>query len=112
MNTIIKTDLVTDIEVAGTRLHWVPTTRWTIRTDEAVAHLDIVGHTTLTRTHGDRRVVATLLDHLIAMGYDLDVNEDDQALAWMIGHDCHVWSVPAEIVLETCQIAWMNYAAA
>lgn len=112
MNTITKTLLVTDIDVAGTPLHWVPTTRWTIRTDEAVAHLDVIESTAITRYHGDRRAVGALLDSLIAMGHDFDVNEDDQSLAWMIGHDCHVWSVPAEIVRDTCYAAMGNYASA
>lgn len=112
MNTITKTSLVTDIDVAGTALHRVPTTRWTIRTDEAVAHLDVIECTAITCSHGDRRAVCDLLDSLIAMGYDFDVDEDDLSLAWMIGHDCHVWSVPAEIVLQTCQAAMMKYAQA
>ena len=112
MNTITKTNLVTDIDVAGTTLHWVPTVRWTIRTDEAVAHLDVIEHTAITRHHGDRRAVGALLDSLIAMGYDLDVNEDDQSLSWMIGHDCHVWAVPAEIILDSCQAAMRQYASA
>lgn len=112
MNTISKTNLVTDIDVAGTHLHWVPTTRWTIRTDETTAHLDIIECTAITRAHGDRRAVAALLDSLIATGHDLDVNEDDQSLAWMVGHDCHVWAVPAEIVRDTCQAAMMRYADA
>ena len=112
MNTITKTSLVTDIDVAGTVFHWVPTTRWTISTDDAVAHLDVIEHTAITRYHGDRRAVGALLDSLIAMGYDFDVNEDDQSLAWMIGHDCHVWAVPAEIVHNTCQAAMGKYASA
>jgi len=112
MNTITKTSLVTDIEVAGTTLHWVPTVRWTIRTDEGVAHLDIIACTAIIRACGDRRAVAALLDSLIAMGYDFDVNEDDQALAWMVGHDCHVWSVPPVIIRETCQAVIAKYASA
>lgn len=112
MNTIAKTDLVTDITVGGTTLHWVPTTRWTIRTDEAVAHLDVIECTAITHYHGDRRTVGVLLDSLIAMGYDFDIDEDNQSLAWMVGHDCHVWLVPAEIVLNTCQSAMLKYASA
>lgn len=112
MNTITKTTLVTDIDVAGTTLHRVPTTRWTIRTDGAVAHLDVIECTAITRCHGERRAAGALLDSLIAMGYDLDVDEDDQSLAWMVGHDCHVWSVPAEIVRDTCQAAMRKYASA
>lgn len=111
MNTITKTNLVTDIDVAGTALHWVPTTRWTVCTDEGVAHLDVVGCTAITHFHGDRRAVGALLDSLIAMGYDFDVDEDNQSLAWMVGHDCHVWSVSAEIVRTTCQAAMMEYAS-
>ena len=112
MNTITMTNLVTDIDVAGTHLHWVPTTRWTIHTNEAVAHLDVIDCTAITHYHGDRRAVGALLDSLIAMGYDFDVDDDDQSLAWMVGHDCHVWSVPAEIVLDTCQAAMSRYASA
>ena len=112
MNTLTKTSLVTDVTAGGTTLHRVPTTRWTLRTDDAVAHLDLVCATVITRAHGDRRTVSALLDHLITMGFDLDVNEDDQVLAWMIGHDCHVQSVPAEIVQETCQAALGMYADA
>lgn len=112
MNTIIKTNLVTDIDVAGTTLHWVPTTRWTIHTDEAVAHLDVIDCTAITRHHGERRAVSALLDSLIAMGHDFDVDEDDQSLAWMIGHDCHVWQVPAEVIRDTCQAAMRDYFSA
>jgi hypothetical protein len=112
MNTVTKTDLVTDIDVAGTILHWVPTTRWTVRTDEATAHLDVIEHTAITRYHGDRRTVGVLLDSLIAMGYDFDVDEGDQSLAWMVGHDCHVWSVPGEVVIDTCHAAMRKYASA
>lgn len=112
MNTVTKTNLVTDLTVAGTRLHWVPTTRWTIHTNEGTAHLHVIECTTITRAHGDRRALAALLDTLINIGYDFDVNEDDQALQWMVGHDCHVWAVPAEVVYDTCRSAQLKHADA
>ena len=112
MNTIIKTNLVTDITIAGTLLHWVPATRWTISTNEGTAYLDVIECTAIIRAHGDRRALAAILDSLVAAGYDFDVNEDDQALQWMVGHDRHVWSVPAEVIYDTCWSAQLNYVDA
>ena len=109
MNTITKTHLVTDVTAAGTTLHWVPAVRWTIRTNEAVAPLDVVACTAIVGYHGDRRVVAALLAHLANMGLDLDVNEDDQHLEWMIGFDGAVWSVAANTILDHCKAALAPY---
>lgn len=110
MNTITKTRLVTDVEVAGTTLHRVPTTRWTLSTGESIAHLDLVACTAITAIKGDRRDVATLLAHLTGMTLDLDVNEDDQALEWLIGYNDRVWGVPAETVLDHCDAALASYS--
>lgn len=109
MNTIIKTHLVTDVDIAGATLHRVPTIRWTIRTDEATAHLDIVAYTAIVGYHGDHRDVATLLAHLANIGHDLDVNEDDQHLEWMIGLNSAVWGVPAETIFDHCDAALAAY---
>jgi hypothetical protein len=109
MNTITKTHLVTDITVGGTTLHWVPTTRWTVSNDEGVAHIDIVAHTAITATKGDRRLVTALLASLINMGFDLDVNEDDQALEWLVGYDGHVWAVSSEVIADSCEAALAPY---
>lgn len=109
MNTITKTHLVTDVTAGGTTVHRVPTTRWTIRTDEAVAHLDIVAFTAIVGYHGDRRTVAALLAHLENMGLDLDVNEDDQRFEWMIGLGGNVWAVSFETVLDHCEAALAPY---
>lgn len=112
MNTITKTHLVTDITVGGTTLHWVPTTRWTISNDEGVAHIDLVAHTAITATKGDRRLVASLLSSLVNMGFDLDVNEDDQALEWLVGYDCHVWGMPSGVIIDHCAAARAPYQEA
>lgn len=109
MNTITKTHLVTDVTAGGTTLHWVPTTRWTISNDEGVAHIDLVAHTAITATKGDRRNVAALLASLVNMSLDLDVNEDDQALEWMVGYDNHVWSMPADVIVDHCEAALAPY---
>lgn len=109
MNTITKTLLVTDVTAGGTTIHWVPTTRWTLSNDEDVAHIDVVVHTAITAIKGDRRLVATLLASLIHMGFDFDVNEDDQALEWMVGYDSHVWSVPSDVIIGHCEAALAPY---
>lgn len=112
MNTIIKTRLVTDVTAAGTTLHWVPTLRWSLRADEGVAHIDLVAHTAITAIKGDRRLVATLLASLVNMGFDFDVNEDDQSLEWLVGYDTHVWSVPPEVIIDHCEAALAPYREA
>ena len=112
MNTITKTHLVTDVTAGGTTLHWVPTTRWTLSNDEGVAHIDLVAHTAITATKGDRRLVATLLASLVNMGLDFDVNEDDQALEWLVGFDTRVWSVPADVIAGHCEAALAPYREA
>lgn len=112
MNTIIKTHLVTDVTAGGTTLHWVPTTRWTLRNGEGVAHIDVVAHTAITATKGDRRLVAALLASLITMGFDFDVNEDDQALEWLVGYDTHVWSMPSDVIIGHCEAALAPYQGA
>lgn len=112
MNTITKTHLVTDVTAGGTTLHWVPTTRWTISNDEGVAHIDLVAHTAITATKGDRRLVVTLLAHLVGMGLDFDVNEDDQALEWLVGYDTRVWSMPSDVIIGHCEAALAPYREA
>ena len=102
MNTITKTHLVTDVNVAGTTLHRVPTVRWILNTGESTAHIDLVACTAIIAAKGERRDVATLLAHLTSMPLDLDVNEDDQSLEWMIGYNSRVWGVPAETVFDHC----------
>lgn len=109
MNTITKTHLVTDVTAGGASLHWVPTTRWTISNDEGVAHIDLVAHTAITAIKGDRRLVATILSSLITMGFDFDVNEDDQALEWLVGYDNHVWSVSSGVIIDHCAAALAPY---
>lgn len=109
MNTITKTHLVTDVTAGGTTLHWVPTTRWTISNDEGVAHIDLVACTAITAAMGDRRDIAALLSHLVAMGLDFDVDEDDQRLEWMIGYSGRVWGVAPETIIDHCQAALDAY---
>lgn len=109
MNTITKTHLVTDVTAGGITLHRVPTTRWTINNDEGVAHIDLVAHTAITATKGDRRNVAALLASLVNMGFDFDVNEDDQALEWLVGYDNHVWSMPSDVIVGHCEAALAPY---
>lgn len=112
MNTITKTHLVTDVTAGGTTLHWVPTTRWTLSNDEGVAHIDLVACTAITATKGDRRLVAILLASLVNMGIDFDVNEDDQALEWLVGYDTHVWSMPSDVIVGHCEAALAPYQEA
>ena len=112
MNTITKTHLVTDVTVGGTTLHWVPTTRWTLRNDEGVAHIDLVAHTAITATKGDRRLVAALLASMVNMGFDFDVNEDDQSLEWLVGYDSHVWAIPSDVIIDHCEAALAPYQEA
>lgn len=111
MNTITKTHLVTDVTAGGTTLHRVPTVRWTLANDEAGAHIDLVSCTAITAVEGDRRDVVTLLSSLINMGFDLDVNEDDRTLEWLIGYDGHVWGVAPETVHDHCEAALASYQA-
>lgn len=112
MNNITKTHLVTDVTAAGTTLHRVPAIRWTLSNDEGVAHIDLVAHTAITATKGDRRLVTTLLAILINMGFDFDVNEDDQALEWLVGYDTHVWSMPSDVIIGHCEAALASYREA
>lgn len=112
MNTITKTHLVTDVTAGGTTLHLVPTIRWTLSNDEGVANIDFVAHTAITATNGDRRNVAALLASLVNMGFDFDVNEDDQSLEWLVGYDNHVWSVPADVIVSHCEAALAPYQEA
>lgn len=112
MNTITKTCLVTDVTAGGTTLHRVPTIRWTISNDEGSAHIDVVAHTAVTATKGDRRLVAALLASLINMGLDFDVNEGDQALEWLVGYDTHVWSMPSDVIIGHCEAALAPYQEA
>ena len=112
MNTITKTHLVTDVTAGGTTLHWVPTTRWTLSNDEGVAHIDLVAYTAITATKGDRRLISALLAHLVGMGLDFDVNEDDQALEWLVGYDTHVWSMPSDVIVGHCEAALVPYQEA
>lgn len=109
MNTITKTHLVTDVTAGGTTLHRVPTTRWTLSNGGGAAHIDLVACTAITAVKGDRRDVATLLSSLVNMGFDLDVNEDDQALEWVVGYDGHVWGVDSETVYDHCEAARAAY---
>ena len=112
MDTITKTHLVTDVTAGDSTLHWVPTTRWTLSNDEGVAHIDLVAHTAITAVKGDRRNVAALLSSLITMGFDLDVNEDDQSLEWLVGYDTHVWSMPSDVIIAHCEAALAPYQEA
>lgn len=109
MNTITKTHLVTDVTAGGTTLHWVPTTRWTLSNDEGVAHIDLIAFSAITAAKGDRRNVAALLASLVTMGLDLDVDEDNQSLEWMIGYDGHVWGVTSEMIIDHCTAALAPY---
>lgn len=109
MNTITKTHLVTDVTAAGTTLHRVPTTRWAVTTGDATAHIDLVASTAIVAAKGDRRHIATLLAALTAMGFDLDVDEDDQRLEWMIGYGGRVWAVPSDVIIDHCEAALDAY---
>lgn len=112
MNTITKTHITIDITVGGTSLHWVPAVRWAVTTGNATAHIDLVASTAIVAATGDRRDIATLLASLTAMGFDLDVNEDDQRLEWMIGYSGRVWGVAPETILDHCTNVLTPYPAA
>lgn len=109
MNTITKTRITIDITVGGTSLHWLPAVRWTVTTGDATAHIDLVASTAIVAAKGDRRNIATLLAALTAMGFDLDVDEDDQRLEWMIGYGGRVWGVAPEAIIDHCQAALDAY---
>lgn len=109
MNTITKTHLTLDITVGGTHLHWVPAVRWAITTGDATAHIDLVASTAIVAAKGDRRDIATLLAALTAMGLDLDVDEDDQRLEWMIGYGGSVWGAASETITDHCKAALDAY---
>ena len=109
---ITKTSTVTDVTAAGTTLHQVPTTRWTLDSDVTVAHLDVVACTAITAAKGDRRDTTNLLAFLTCMGFDFDVNEDDQHLEWMVGFDNAVWAVAPETIIDHCKAALTTYQAA
>lgn len=108
MNTITKTHLVTDVTAGGTTIHRVPTIRWTVTTGNATAYIDLVVSTAIVAAMGDRRNIATLLAALTAMGFDLDVDEDDQRLEWMIGYG-GVWGVAPEVIIDHCKAALDAY---
>lgn len=110
MNTISKTRLVTDVTAGGTTLHRVPAVRWAVTTDNATAHIDLVASTAIVAVKGDRRDIATLLASLINMGFDLDVDEDDQHLEWMVGYSGHVWAVASETIIDHCRAALDAYS--
>lgn len=112
MNTITKTRLVTDVTAGDATLHMVPAIRWTLGSNEGVAHIDVVASTAIVAVKGGRRDVAALLSSLIAMGFDLDVNEDDQRLEWLVGYDSHVWSVPSDVIIDHCKAALAPYQEA
>ena len=109
MITLTKTNLLADIIVAGTPLHRVPTTRWMITTDDSAASIDLVASTAIVGARGDRRDIAAILARLTAMGLDLDINEDDQGLEWMIGYSGRVWGVPAEVIIDHCKATLTSY---
>lgn len=109
MNTITKTNITIDITVGGTTLHWVPAVRWSVTAGGATAHIDLVVSTAIVAAEGDRRDIATLLAALTAMGFDLDVDEDDQRLEWMIGYSGRVWGVAPETIIDHCQAALDAY---
>lgn len=102
MNTITKSRLLIDVTAAGTALHRVPAVRWTVTTGNTTAHIDLVASTAIVAAMGDRRDIATLLAALTAMGFDLDVDEDDQRLEWMIGYSGSVWGVAPEVIIDHC----------
>lgn len=109
MNTITKTHITIDITVGGTTLHWLPAVRWSVTTDNATAHIDLVASTAIVAAKGDRRHIATLLAALTAMGFDLDVDEDDQRLEWMIGYGGRVWGVAPDTIIDHCKAALDAY---
>lgn len=110
MNTITKTHLTLDITVGGTTLHRVPAVRWAVTTGDATAHIDLVASTAIVAAKGDHRDIATLLAAMTAMGFDLDVDEDDQRLEWMVGYSGHVWAVASETIIDHCQAALDAYS--
>lgn len=110
MNTITKTHLVIDVTAAGTTLHRVPAVRWSIITDDATAHIDLVASTAIVAAKGDRRNISALLAAMTAMGFDLDVDEDDQHLEWMVGYSGMVWGVLPETIIDHCQAALDAYS--
>lgn len=109
MNTITKTHITIDITVGGTSLHWVPAVRWSVATGDATAHIDLIASTAIVAAEGDRRNIATLLAALTAMSLDLDVDEDDQRLEWMIGYGGRVWGVAPETIIDHCEAALATY---
>lgn len=109
MNTITKTHITIDITAGGASLHRVPAVRWTVTTGDATARIDLVASTAIVAAEGDRRDIATLLAALTAMGFDLDVDEDDQHLEWMIGYGGRVWGVAPEVITDHCQAALDAY---
>ena len=109
MTTITKTHITIDITIGGTSLHWVPAVRWSVVTGSTTAHIDLVASTAIVAVKGDRRDVATLLAALTAMGLDLDINEDDQLLEWMIGYGGSVWGVAPEVIIDHCKAALDSY---
>lgn len=109
MNTITKTNITIDVTVGGTSRHWLPAVRWTVTTGDATANIDLVASTAIVAAKGDRRNIATLLAALTAMGFDLEVDEDDQRLEWMIGYGGRVWGVPPEVIIGHCQAALDAY---
>lgn len=109
MNTITKTHITIDITVGGTALHRVPAVRWSVATGDATAFIDLVASTAIVAAGGDRRHIATLLAALTAMGLDLDVDEDDQRLEWMIGYGGSVWGVASETITNHCKAALDAY---
>lgn len=112
MKTITKARLFTDVTVGGTTIHRVPVVRWGLTADDATATLDLVSSTAIIGARGDRRDIADLLAHLTAMGLDMDVNEDDQRLEWMIGFSGRVWGVASETILDHCTNTLAPYPAA
>ena len=109
MNTITKTHITIDITVGGTALHRVPAVRWAVTTGDATAFIDLVASTAIVAAKGDRRNIATLLAAMTAMGFDLDVDEDDQRLEWMIGYGGTVWGVSPETIIDHCNAALDAY---
>lgn len=109
MNTITKTPLVTDVTVGDTTIHRVPAVRWSVTTGDATARIDLVASTAIVAAMGDRRGIATLLAALTSMGFDLDVDEDDQRLEWMIGYDGGVRGVAPETIIDHCEAAPAPY---
>lgn len=112
MKTLTKTHLLIDVTADGTTIRRVPVVRWELTADDATATLDLVSSTAIVGAHGDRRDVADLLARLTAMGLDMDVNEDDQHLEWMIGFSGRVWGVAPETIIDHCTNTVTPYQAA